>query len=80
MQTIFDWGAPRPADWPGPKERIVARVPVYLANDLRRRADEEGISLTTLINRLLAGAVDVEEGAVLSAASWPNAVDHLIGS
>ncbi len=80
MQAAFDWGSPRPADWAGPKERIVTRIPVYLADNLRRRAAEEGISLSTLVNRLLAGAADVEEEVVVSAASWPNAVDYLIGS
>jgi len=80
MQAAFDWGSPRPAEWAGPKERIVTRVPVSLADGLRRRAAEEGVSMSTLVNRLLAGAVDVEEDLVVSAASWPNAVDYLIGS
>ncbi len=78
MQTAFDWGAPRPAEWAGPKERIVTRIPVHLADDLRRRAAMEGISLSMLVNRLLTSSVDAQEDVVVSAAAWPSAVDSLI--
>jgi hypothetical protein len=78
MQAAFDWGAPRPAEWAGPKERLVTRVPVHLANDLRRMAAESGIPLSTLVNRLLAEALDIEDDVVVTAAAWPSAVDSLI--
>ena len=78
MQTVFDWGSPRPAEWAGPKERIVARVPVHLANDLRHRAAAEGIPVSTLVNRLLTEAFEHDDVEV-SAAAWPGAVDALIG-
>jgi hypothetical protein len=78
MQTVFDWGSPRPAEWGGPNERIVTRIPVHLASDLRHRAASEGISVSALINRLLTEAFEHDD-VVVSAAAWPNAVDSLIG-
>lgn len=78
MQAAFDWGAPRPADWGGPRERIVTTVPLHVANDLRRRAADQGISVSMLVNRMLADAFEHDD-VVVSAAAWPSAVDLLIG-
>jgi hypothetical protein len=78
MQAASDWGAPRPPEWGGPKERLVTRIPVHLANDLRRLAAENGVPVSTLVNRLLSEALDIEDDVVVTAAAWPSAVDSLI--
>lgn len=56
-QRAIDWGAPRPADWPGPRERITARVAVDIADALRTAAKREGVSFNTFLQRVLSEAV-----------------------
>jgi len=64
----MDWGAPRPAEWLGPRETLSTRVPVELVMTLRSLARSEGISLNALVHRLLLQAVEAERAA---------RVDHL---
>ena len=56
-QRAIDWGAPRPAEWPGPRERITARVSVDIAEALRSAAKREGVSFNTFLQRVLSEAV-----------------------
>lgn len=56
-QRAIDWGAPRPAEWPGPRERITARVSVDVAEALRAAAKREGVSFNTFLQRVLSQAV-----------------------
>jgi hypothetical protein len=58
---------------------MVVRVPADLAADLRRLAARSGVSLSTLVSRLLADAAEDPDEVVVSAAVWPGAVDGLIG-
>ena len=78
--TIIDWGTPRPIDWSLPRERLVALVPVEVAGALRERARLEGLALSVLVGRLLAGALGVPyEERLGSREPWPAAADALIG-
>lgn len=78
--AILDWGVPRPAGWCEPRERLVALVPAEVAEALRRRARSEGLALSVLVGRLLAGALDVPCGERLgSREPWPAGVEALIG-
>ncbi len=64
----MDWGAPRPAEWLGPRETLSTRVPVELVATLRSLARSQGVSLNSLVHRLLTEAVEAERVAQ---------VDHL---
>ncbi|MBP1632127.1 MAG: hypothetical protein H6Q11_415 [Acidobacteria bacterium] len=78
--AVIDWGMPRPAGWREPRERLVALVPAEVAEALRQRARDEGLALSVLVGRLLAGALDVPcEGHIGSREPWPDGVDALIG-
>jgi hypothetical protein len=55
-----DWGVPRPAEWLGPRETLSTRVPVELVMTLRSLARSEGVSLNSLVHRLLTEAVEAE--------------------
>jgi len=78
--SLIDWGAPRAPEWAGPRERLVALVPAEVAWALRERAREEGLALSVLVGRLLAGALDIPyEAHIGSREPWPAAVDALIG-
>jgi hypothetical protein len=75
-----DWGAPRPAEWAGPRERLVALVPADVAGILRDRARAEGMALSVYMGRLLAAALDMPyEDRIGFREPWPAAVDALIG-
>ncbi len=77
----IDWGSPRPAaEWVAARERLVARVPLEVARALRERARAEGVSLSVLVGRLLAAAIDMPfEDRLGAREPWPDAVDALIG-
>jgi len=78
--AVIDWGSPRPAGWREPRERLVALVPAEVAGALRQRAREEGLALSVLVGRLLAGALDVaHDHRHGSREPWPAGVDALIG-
>ena len=77
-QTAFDWGPPRPAEMAGTKERLITRIPAPVGNRLRRRAAEEGISVSRLVNRILAEALDVDVEFAPVEAGWPGVVEALI--
>jgi len=78
--SLIDWGAPRAPEWAGPRERLVALVPAEVAWALRERAREEGLALSVLVGRLLAGALEIPyEAHIGSREPWPAAVDALIG-
>jgi len=78
--SLIDWGAPRAPEWAGPRERLVALVPAEVAWALRERAREEGVALSVLVGRLLAGALEVPyQERIGSREPWPAAVDALIG-
>ena len=78
--SLIDWGAPRAPEWAGPRERLVALVPAEVAWALRERAREEGVALSVLVGRLLAGALEVPyQEHIGSREPWPAAVDALIG-
>jgi hypothetical protein len=80
VAAVIDWGAPRPAGWYEPRERLVALVPAEVAGALRQRARAEGLALSVLVGRLLAGALDVPYDERLgSREPWPAGVDALIG-
>jgi hypothetical protein len=80
LAAVVDWGVPRPAGWTEPRERLVALVPVEVAGALRRRAREEGLALSVLVGRLLAGALDVPwDDRIGAREPWPAGVDALIG-
>lgn len=66
-QRAIDWGAPRPADWPGPRERVTARVSVDIAEALRMAARREGVSFNSFLQRVLSDAV-MSEDPILEAA------------
>ena len=58
----------------------MALVPAEVAGALRRRARDEGLALSVLVGRLLAGALDVRcDDRVGSREPWPAGVDALIG-
>jgi hypothetical protein len=76
----IDWGAPRPAEWAGPRERLVALLPADVAGTLRERARAEGLALSVYIGRLLAASVDMPyEDRIGFREPWPAVVDALIG-
>jgi len=78
--AVIDWGSPRPAGWHEPRERLVALVPAEVAGALRQRARDEGLALSVLVGRLLAGALDVPyEDRLGSREPWPAGVEALIG-
>lgn len=78
--AVLDWGVPRPAGWREPRERLVALVPAEVAGALRQRARDEGLALSVLVGRLLAGALDVQcDDRVGSREPWPAGVEALIG-
>ena len=78
--SLIDWGAPRAPEWAGPRERLVALVPAEVAWALRERARSEGLALSVLVGRLLAGALDIPYGDRIGTREpWPAAVDALIG-
>lgn len=78
--TAIDWGRPQPAGWREPRERLVALVPAEVAEALRRRARDEGLALSVLVGRLLAGALEVPfEDRVGIREPWPAGVEALIG-
>ncbi|MBN2113029.1 MAG: hypothetical protein JW785_02760 [Acidimicrobiia bacterium] len=78
--AVIDWGAPRPAAWYEPRERLVALVPAEVAGALRQRARDEGLALSVLVGRLLAGALDVPyDDRHGSREPWPAGADALIG-
>ncbi len=78
--AVLDWGMPRPAEWLEPRERLVALVPADVAEALRQRARDEGLALSVLVGRLLAGALDMPcEGRLGSREPWPAGVEALIG-
>lgn len=63
VMARMDWGAPRPAEWLGPRETLSARIPVELVARLRSLARSEGVSLNSLVYRLLTEAVEAERAA-----------------
>ncbi len=67
-QRAIDWGAPRPAEWPGPRERVVARIPVDLVAALKARARIEGVSINTCLQRVLQDALAPESDPILEGA------------
>ena len=67
-QRAIDWGVPKPADWPGPRERVAARVPIDVAAALRNEARREGVSFNTFMQRVLADAVGLGEDPIPEAA------------
>lgn len=73
-RPAIDWGAPRPAEWPGPRETLKARVPVELVQTLRRAARSEGVSFNTLVHRLLVKALQVEQDERLARHQEPDAI------
>jgi hypothetical protein len=73
-RPAIDWGAPRPAEWPGPRETLNARVPVELVQALRRAARTEGVSLNTLVHRLLVKALQAEQDERLARHYEPDVV------
>jgi hypothetical protein len=76
----IDWGAPRPAEWTGPRERLVALLPADVAGALRSRARAEGLALSVYLGRLLTAALNMPyEERIGSREPWPAAVDALIG-
>jgi hypothetical protein len=78
--SLMDWGVPRPAEWSGPRERLVALVPAEVAGALRERARSDGLALSVLVGRLLAGALDMRyQERIGTREPWPAAVDALIG-
>lgn len=78
--AVLDWGMPQPAEWHEPRERLVALVPADVAEALRQRARDEGLALSVLVGRLLAGALDMpSEGRLGSREPWPAGVEALIG-
>jgi hypothetical protein len=54
-----DWGDPRPAEWPGPRETLTACLPAHLARTVRDRARSEGESVSVVMARLLENALEV---------------------
>jgi hypothetical protein len=77
-QAAFDWGPPRPAETAGQKERLVTRIPTQVGSRLRRRAAEEGTSVSRLVNRILADALDVDVEFAPAEPGWPGVVEALI--
>ncbi|MDX1691837.1 MAG: hypothetical protein R3290_12540 [Acidimicrobiia bacterium] len=63
-QRAIDWGVPKPADWPGPRERITARIPVDLAEALRARARREGVSFNTFLQRVFEEEIGVRQDPI----------------
>ena len=62
MYELADWGQPVAPEWEQPMERIDARLPVSLVRTVRRRARAEGVSISVLMNRLLAEALGLRVG------------------
>lgn len=57
MYELSDWGRPvANVDW-GARERLTAQLPHSLVRVLRSRARAQGVSLNTLIDRLLHEAL-----------------------
>jgi hypothetical protein len=80
IAPVADWGAPRPAGWYEPRERLVALVPAEVAGALRQRARADGLALSVLVGRLLAGALDMPcDDRLGSREPWPAGVEALIG-
>lgn len=59
MYELADWGTPVAPEWSEPRERLDTRLPVGLIRVLRSRARAEGVSVSTLVHRLLARAMDM---------------------
>lgn len=57
MHRNVDWGDPRPAEWPGPRETVTTCLPSQLAQTVRDRARAEGESLSVVVARLLETAL-----------------------
>lgn len=53
-----------------PRQSVHVRLPATLLAELRKRADDEGVSVNTLIATLLAGAIrfDLKKGEVKPAS------------
>ena len=80
IAAVLDWGIPRPIGWREPRERLVALVPAEVAGALRQRARDEGLALSVLVGRLLAGALDMPcDERLGSREPWPAGVEALIG-
>jgi hypothetical protein len=80
FSAVIDWGRPQPVGWREPRERLVALVPAEVAGALRQRARDEGLALSVLVGRLLAGALDMTfDDRVGSREPWPAGVEALIG-
>jgi hypothetical protein len=78
--SVVDWGTPRPIEWSGPRERLVALVPAEVAWALRDRARTDGLALSVLVGRLLAGALGIAyEERLGTREPWPEGADALIG-
>lgn len=57
MYELADWGAPVAPPEVTQREKIIAQLPHGLVRVLRSRARGQGISLNTLLDRLLHEAV-----------------------
>lgn len=73
-RPAIDWGVPRPAEWPGPRETLNARVPAELVQALRRTARAEGVSFNTLVHRLLVKALQADQEERFASHREPDAV------
>ena len=59
MYELANWGTPIEPEWTEPRERLEARLPTHLVRVLRSRARAEGVSLSTLVHRMLARSLDM---------------------
>ena len=60
MYELADWGRPAPAEWSQPRERVEVKLPAGMVRVLRGRARAEGISMSVLMQRLVAGALNLD--------------------
>jgi hypothetical protein len=58
VRAYVDWGEPRPAEWVGPRETLTARLPASIAEAVRDRARNQGVSVSVMVTRLLESALD----------------------
>lgn len=59
MYELSDWGRPAASPEWGARERLTAQLPQSLVRVLRSRARAQGVSVNTLIDRLLHEALDL---------------------
>lgn len=59
MYEMADWGRPVSAPEWGARERLTAQLPLSLVRVLRSRARAQGVSVNTLIDRLLHEALAI---------------------